>query len=107
MWIKFKVEGDLEELIKIESEDECRTCSQQALYVLKNYYKNKKILNSSNVEQSRTEQNLLNINGIEQDKLEYKKNNRNTMEQVGTISSNSVKFENNIEQSVLDEVCAF
>jgi len=107
MWIKFKVEGDLEELIKIESEDECRTCSQQALYVLKNYYKNKKILNSSNVEQSRTEQNLLNINGIEQDKLEYKKNNRNTMEQVGTISSNSVKNKNTIEQSVLDEVCAF
>ena len=43
MWIKFKVEGELEELIKAESEDECRTCSQQALYVLKNYYKNKKI----------------------------------------------------------------
>lgn len=107
MWIKFKVEGDLEELIKIESEDECRTCSQQALYVLKNYYKNKKILNSSNVEQSRTEQNLLNINGIEQDKLEYKKNNRNTREQTGTISSNVVKNENSIEQSVLDEVCAF
>lgn len=107
MWIKFKVEGDLEELIKIESEDECRTCSQQALYVLKNYYKNKKILNSSNVEQSRIEQNLLNINGIEQDKLEYKKNNRNTREQTGTISSNVVKNENSIEQSVLDEVCAF
>ena len=64
MWIKFKVEGELEELIKAESEDECRTCSQQALYVLKNYYKNKKILNSSNTEQNRTEQNLLNINGI-------------------------------------------
>ena len=107
MWIKFKVEGDLEELIKIESEDECRTCSQQALYVLKNYYKNKKILNSSDVEQSRIEQNLLNINGIEQDKLEYKKNNRNTREQTGTISSNVVKNENSIEQSVLDEVCAF
>ena len=32
MWIKFKVEGELEELIKAESEDECRTCSQQALH---------------------------------------------------------------------------
>ena len=107
MWIKFKVEGELEQLIKAESEDECRTCSQQALYVLKNYYKNKKRQDSSNVEQSRTEQNLLNINGIEQDKLEYKKNNRNTREQTGTISSNVVKNENSIEQSVLDEVCAF
>lgn len=107
MWIKFKVEGELEELIKIESEDECRTCSQQALYVLKNYYKNKKILNSSNTEQNRTEKNLLNINGIEQDELEYKKNNRNTIEQTGTISSNVVTSKNDIEPSVLDEVCAF
>lgn len=107
MWIKFKVEGELEQLIKAESEDECRTCSQQALYVLKNYYKNKKRQDSSNVEQSRTEQNLLNINGIEQDKLEYKKNNRNTREQTGTISSNYGKIENEVEQSVLDEVCAF
>ena len=107
MWIKFKVEGELEELIKAESEDECRTCSQQALYVLKNYYKNKKILNSSNTEQNRTEQNLLNINGIEQDKLEYKKNNSNKVEQTGTNSSNTVEFGNNIEPSVLDEVCAF
>ena len=40
MWIKYKVEGELEQLIKQQSEDECRTCSQQALYVLKNYYKN-------------------------------------------------------------------
>ena len=107
MWIKFKVEGELEELIKAESEDECRTCSQQALYVLKNCYKNKKILNSSNTEQNRTEQNLLNINGIEQDKLEYKKNNRNKVEQTGTNSSNYGKTENEVEPSVLDEVCAF
>ena len=107
MWIKFKVEGELEELIKAESEDECRTCSQQALYVLKNYYKNKKILNSSNTEQNRTEQNLLNINGIEQNELEYKRNNSNKVEQTGTISSNIVKNSSDIEQSVLDEVCAF
>ena len=107
MWIKYKVEGELEQLIKQQSEDECRTCSQQALFILKNYYKNKKILDSSNIEQDRTEQNMLNKNGIDKNELEYKKNNRKTMEQVGTISSNSVKFENNIEQSVLDEVCAF
>ena len=53
MWIKYKVEGELEQLIKQQSEDECRTCSQQALFILKNYYKNKKILDSSNIEQDR------------------------------------------------------
>lgn len=109
MWIKFKVEGELEQLIKGESEEECRTCSQQVLYIVKNYYKNGK--KNSNVEQSRTEQNLLNINGIEQNELEYKRNNSNRIEQTGTISSNTVNIKNNIEpsieQSVLDEVCAF
>lgn len=107
MWIKFKLDGELEELIKRESEDECRTCSQQALYVLKNYYKNKKILDSSNIEQDGTEQNRTNKIGIEKNELEYKRNNSNRMEQGGTISSNSVKNKNTIEPSVLDEVCAF
>lgn len=107
MWIKYKVEGELEQLIKQQSEDECRTCSQQALFILKNYYKNKKILDSSNIEQDRTEQNVLNKTGIEKNELEYKRNNSNKMEQSRTISSNTVKIENDIEQSVLDEVCAF
>ena len=107
MWIKFKLEGELEQLIKQQSEDECRTCSQQALFILKNYYKNKKILNNSDVEQNKTEQNIQNKNGIEKNELEYKRNNSNKMEQRRTISSNTVKIENDIEQSVLDEVCAF
>ena len=107
MWIKYKVEGELEQLIKQQSEDECRTCSQQALFILKNYYKNKKILNNSDVEQNKTEQNIQNKNGIEKNELEYKRNNSNKMEQSRTISSNTVKIENDIEQSVLDEVCAF
>lgn len=105
MWIKFKVEGELEELIKAESEEECRTCSQQVLYIVKNYYKNGK--NNSNAEQSGTGQNIANKNGIEQNELEYKRNNINRIEQSGTISSNTVNFGNDIEQSVLDEVCAF
>ena len=64
MWIKFKVEGELEQLIKQQSEEECRTCSQQVLYIVKNYYKNGK--NNSNAEQNGTEQNIQNINGIQQ-----------------------------------------
>ena len=107
MWIKFKVEGELERLIKAESEDECRTCSQQALYVLKNYYKDKKVQNNSYIEQNRTEQNEVNKIGIEKNELEYKRNNSNRIEHTGTISSNTVKNSSDIEQSVLDEVCAF
>ena len=97
MWIKFKVEGELEELIKIESEDECRTCSQQALYILKNYYKDRKRQDNSNLEQS----------GIEWNKTEVNRIKQNEIEQTGTISSNTVKNSSDIEQSVLDEVCAF
>ena len=107
MWVKFKVEGDLEQLIKQQSEDECRTCSQQALFILKNYYKDRKRQNNSNTEQGGIEQNKVNINGIEQNELEYKRNNSNKVEQTGTISSNTVKNSSDIEQSVLDEVCAF
>ena len=105
MWIKFKVEGELEQLIKQQSEEECRTCSQQVLYIVKNYYKNGK--NNSNAEQNGTVQNIQNINGIQQNELEYKRNNSNKIEQTGTISSNTVKNSSDIEQSVLDEVCAF
>ena len=105
MWIKFKVEGELEQLIKQQSEEECRTCSQQVLYIVKNYYKNGK--NNSNAEQNGTVQNIQNINGIQQNELEYKRNNSTKIEQTGTISSNTVEFGNDIEQNVLDEVCAF
>ena len=105
MWIKFKVEGELEQLIKQQSEEECRTCSQQVLYIVKNYYKNGK--NNSNAEQNGTVQNIQNINGIQQNELEYKRNNSNKIEQTGTISSNTVEFGNDLEQNVLDEVCAF
>ena len=105
MWIKYKVEGELEQLIKQQSEEECRTCSQQVLYIVKNYYKNGK--NNSNAEQNGTVQNIQNINGIQQNELEYKRNNSNKIEQTGTISSNTVEFGNDIEQNVLDEVCAF
>ena len=105
MWIKFKVEGELEQLIKQQSEEECRTCSQQVLYIVKNYYKNGK--NNSNAEQNGTVQNIQNINGIQQNELEYKRNNSNRIEHTGTISSNTVECGNDIEPSVLDEVCAF
>lgn len=107
MWIKFKVEGELEQLIKAESEDECRTCSQQALYVLKNYYKNKKSQDNSILEQSGIEWNKAEVNRIKQNNIEQNVTKQNGIERTGTISSNVVKIENEVEQSVLDEVCAF
>ena len=107
MWIKFKVEGELEELIKIESEDECSTCSQQALYILKNYYKDRKRQDNSNLEQSGIEWNKTEVNRIKQNTIEQNVTKQNEIEQTGTISSNTVKNSSDIEQSVLDEVCAF
>ena len=77
MWIKFKVEGELEELIKIESEDECRTCSQQALYILKNYYKDRKRQDNSNLEQSGIEWNKTEYYRTECNKAEWNRTNWN------------------------------
>lgn len=107
MWIKYKVEGELEQLIKQESEDECRTCSQQALYILKNYYKDRKRQDNSNLEQSGIEWNKTEVNRIKQNTIEQNVTKQNEIEQTGTISSNYGKIENEVEQSVLDEVCAF
>ena len=50
MYIKMKIEGKLLELLRAESESECRTCTQQALYIIKSYYKDKAVTNSSNKE---------------------------------------------------------
>ena len=47
MYIKLKIEGELLEQLKSESESECRTCTQQALYIIKSYYKNKIVTDSS------------------------------------------------------------
>ena len=41
MWIKFEVKGELLDQIKKESDEECRTPTQQALYIIKSYYKDK------------------------------------------------------------------
>ena len=57
MWIKFEVKGELLDQIKKESNDECRTPTQQALYIIKSYYKDKLVPNSSNKELAVTDNN--------------------------------------------------
>ena len=39
MYIKLKIEGDLLRALKKDAEDSVRTCTQQAMYILKSYYK--------------------------------------------------------------------
>lgn len=50
MYIKLKIEGELLELLKAESESECRTCTQQSLYIIKSHYKTKEVANNSDKE---------------------------------------------------------
>lgn len=51
MWVKFELTGALEEQFKELCEEECRTLSQQGLYIIKQYLKN------NGVEQARTDEN--------------------------------------------------
>lgn len=41
MYIKLKIEGETLELLRAESQNECRTPTQQCLYIIKSYYKDK------------------------------------------------------------------
>lgn len=46
MFIKLKIEGELLELLQEDAEESVRTCTQQAMYIIKSYYKNKNNKNS-------------------------------------------------------------
>lgn len=39
MFIKLKIEGDLLKALEIDAEESVRTCTQQAMYIIKSYYK--------------------------------------------------------------------
>lgn len=39
MFIKLKIEGELLELLQEEADESVRTCTQQAMYIIKSYYK--------------------------------------------------------------------
>mgnify|MGYP004543965657 CR=1 FL=1 len=62
---------------------------------------------NSILEQSGIEWNKAEVNRIKQNNIEQNVTKQNGIERTGTISSNVVKIENEVEQSVLDEVCAF
>ncbi|MEG2246498.1 MAG: hypothetical protein RSC84_03520 [Peptostreptococcaceae bacterium] len=40
MYIKLKIEGDLLRALKSDAEESVRTCTQQAMYIIKSHYKN-------------------------------------------------------------------
>lgn len=50
MYVKLKIEGETLELLRQESESECRTPTQQCLYIIKSYYKDKAVTDSSEKE---------------------------------------------------------
>lgn len=52
MYVKLKIEGETLELLRQESESECRTPTQQCLYIIKSYYKDKAVTDSSEKELS-------------------------------------------------------
>lgn len=41
MYVKLKIEGDLLRALESDAEESVRTCTQQAMYIIKSYYKNK------------------------------------------------------------------
>lgn len=51
MFIKLKIEGELLELLQEDAEESVRTCTQQAMYIIKSYYKNKKNNNKNSIMQ--------------------------------------------------------
>ena len=61
MWVKFELTGELEEQFKALCDEECRTLSQQGLYIIKQYLKNNKmernVQGNNFVEQARTGEN--------------------------------------------------
>ena len=46
MYIKLKIEGDLLRALESDAEEYVRTCTQQAMYIIKSHYKNKNNKNS-------------------------------------------------------------
>lgn len=41
MYIKLKIEGELLKSLETDAEEYVRTCTQQAMYIIKSHYKNK------------------------------------------------------------------
>ena len=128
MWVKFELTGELEEQFKELCEEECRTLSQQGLYIIKQYLKNNKIeqnIQENNfVEQTRTDKNKSEQIGTETDLKEPKivdmqtkkdnkqeqviaeseqtRTNKNNAEQTGTEQDKQDDFKNMEDDLVLD-----
>ena len=99
MWVKFELTGELEEQFKALCNEECRTLSQQGLYIVKQYLKN------NGIEQARTDENKSEQVRIETEQkqpkvvdIQAKKGNKQEQviaesEQVGTNENKSEQME--------------
>lgn len=63
MFIKLKIEGDLLKALEIDAEESVRTCTQQAMYIIKSYYK-----------EGMNKKNYARIETIEENKLSNSSN---------------------------------
>ncbi|MFQ7522497.1 MAG: hypothetical protein ACLRLW_04605 [Terrisporobacter sp.] len=92
MYIKLKVEGNLLKALKKDAEDSVRTCTQQAKYILKSYYKENH--NSNN----NTQYNILDkkiVSNSSNNKFEERENRNEEVES----SDSDVEF---IDDEILD-----
>ena len=87
IYIKLKIEGDLLRALESDAEEYVRTCTQQAMYIIKSHYKNKNKKNpiiqesSSNINidtdmkkeklfKDEIEKEFLEVSNIEKEELE-------------------------------------
>lgn len=78
MYIKLKIEGDLLIALKKDAEDSVRTCTQQAMYILKSYYK------VSHNRNNNTRHNTLDkkiVSNSSNNKFEERENRKEELEQ--------------------------
>ncbi len=66
MYIKLKIEGDLLRALESDAEEYVRTCTQQAMYIIKSHYKNK---NNKNLIVQESSSNINIDTNMEKEKL--------------------------------------
>ena len=121
MWVKFELTGALEEQFKQLCDEECRTLSQQGLYIIKQYLKNNCVEQNKQennvVEQARTDENesehirtelkqaepkVVNIQAKKEETEEQTRTYENKTEQIGTEQDKQDDFKNMEDDLVLD-----
>lgn len=103
MYIKLKIEGDLLRALKKDAEDSVRTCTQQAKYILKSYYKENH--NSNN----NTQYNILDkkiVSNSSNNKFEERENRKEELEQQTSKIEEVESYDSDVE-FIDDEILNF